>query len=695
MTEIQDRAVSVYKELAKVPSLDSVSVINEDNILHWQAKWSHRDIARQAKISYTNTGSITCKDGELVSVKSPFTSEIATEKLMSISSSKLKARLQEIEVKSEKHHFLEIWKGSQKISSTDLTKENKHGLVHANPVFGCLNWSNASNKIVYVAEKKPTKSKSFFEKSEEGDLVGDEFIHKEDWGEQLVGSYHPTLFMFDVDSREITDLTEFLPDDVSIACALWSKNDRSLYILAWKASPWKLGLIYCKNRFSTLYKLDLENKKLTTLTDEKSCVFSPLITSDGNFLVYLESVPLGPHMQCYKLMCIDLKEDSEKSPRVVVDIVNQQSDSSRFQGLFIDRMTDDCWLSNGHQLIVASLHRSHIALLSIDIKSGDVKILEKEGAWNILRVENDILFASFSSPNNPTRFKVGKFDAEKISWIDIDVPVSKVDGVEWEILTHKPNEENQKYPGLDYESILTKPSADVPVRGLLVNPHGGPHALYFASFNEFAAGFCQLGFAVLQVNYRGSLGFGQNNVLSLPGNIGRQDVEDVQQAAERVAKDLSIPPRRIVVHGGSHGGFLTLQLVGQYPDFYSAGATRNPVANLSSFPGLTDIMDWCYYEGGEEFSYGKVASPEVVLKLLKCSPIIHVSKVKAPLLFMLGLDDLRVPPAQSVEYVHALQGLGKKVKVLAYPKNNHPIAAVDAEADCFVNMAKWFSEHSC
>jgi len=157
--------------------------------------------------------------------------------------------------------------------------------------------------------------------------------------------------------------------------------------------------------------------------------------------------------------------------------------------------------------------------------------------------------------------------------------------------------------------------------------------------------------------------------------------------------DLSIPPGKIMIHGGSHGGFLTLQLVGQYPDFYTAGATRNPVTNMISKAGTNDIMDWCYLEAGSYFSYDKIPTPKHVTNLLQCSPIVHVAKVKAPLLIMIGLLDMRVPPSQSFEYIHALKGSGKKVKVLTYPNNNHSIGCVDAEADCFINIVKWFSEH--
>ena len=85
---------------------------------------------------------------------------------------------------------------------------------------------------------------------------------------------------------------------------------------------------------------------------------------------------------------------------------------------------------------------------------------------------------------------------------------------------------------------------------------------------------------MLLVNYRGSTGYGQDSIDSLPGDIGTQDVRDMQQAAETCMKQFNF--LKAVVYGGSHGGFLSAHLVGQYPDYYTAAAIRNPVIQLES-----------------------------------------------------------------------------------------------------------------
>lgn len=131
------------------------------------------------------------------------------------------------------------------------------------------------------------------------------------------------------------------------------------------------------------------------------------------------------------------------------------------------------------------------------------------------------------------------------------------------------------------------------------------------------------------MNYRGSLGFGQDSVYSLPGNVGTQDVRDVQVwpqhvvltprhptclrvpprrssratclsgcplwwqlCVERVLQESSLDAGRVALVGGSHGGFLACHLLGQFPDTYHACVVRNPVVNIASMVAATDIPDW-------------------------------------------------------------------------------------------------------
>lgn len=187
--------------------------------------------------------------------------------------------------------------------------------------------------------------------------------------------------------------------------------------------------------------------------------------------------------------------------------------------------------------------------------------------------------------------------------ISID-PLPSRDGITSFIL-HTPYDEMIED---DIESILLLPppgeSSDLPP--LLVCPHGGPHSAFSTAYVPHYSDYLCLygGYAVLLVNYRGSTGYGQKQLNSLPGKIGVVDVHDVYAATQAMIS-LS-PPRvsaRCAVFGGSHGGFLTAHMIGQYPDLYVAAALRNPVINIPAMFTTSDIPDWCVVEASGLGSY--------------------------------------------------------------------------------------------
>lgn len=105
---------------------------------------------------------------------------------------------------------------------------------------------------------------------------------------------------------------------------------------------------------------------------------------------------------------------------------------------------------------------------------------------------------------------------------------------------------------------------------------------------------------MLLVNYRGSLGAGQNSVDFLLGRIGKSDVADCIQATQQAFNQYPwLDSNRTVLVGGSHGGFLVTHLSGQYPDMFKAVVARNPVIDVASMSIISDIPDWysvnCYF----------------------------------------------------------------------------------------------------
>lgn len=187
----------------------------------------------------------------------------------------------------------------------------------------------------------------------------------------------------------------------------------------------------------------------------------------------------------------------------------------------------------------------------------------------------------------------------------------------------------------DNESILILPpssqNSSGKLPGLLVCPHGGPHSAfttaYVAQYSDFLSYLG--GYAILLVNYRGSIGYGQKPLESLPGNIGTIDVKDVYDATLSVLS-LNPPlvdssPSNRAIFGGSHGGFLTAHMIGQYPQLYAAAALRNPVINIPPMFTTSDIPDWTVVEacgiGSYDFGKYQLPSNDQLVQMYESSPI--------------------------------------------------------------------------
>ncbi|XP_054901935.1 acylamino-acid-releasing enzyme isoform X1 [Poeciliopsis prolifica] len=712
----------VYRELSLFPSLsraDVGPVITSQyggKYSNIYTEWSQRDLERNENVKFCRQYIVFHDDKSVVySGTSGNCTEVKGELLNKDSpSGEMKAVIRECTVKGEEKQFLEIWSKNIKVKSINLTALKKHGKVYEDEQFGSLVWSHSETHLLYVAEKKRPETKSFFQtelpelssiedeeetmRAEKKDTVkGEQFVYYEDWGEALVGKSCPVLCVLDIEGDNVSVL-EGLPDSISPGQAFWAPGDTGVVFIGWWHEPFRLGLKYCPNRRSSLFYVDLTGGKCEQLSSDNSAVFSPRLSPDQCRIIYLECSVYGPHMQCCKLCMYDWYT---KKTSVVVDIVGRPREDG-FTGIYSSQLSPKCWSADSQRVVVACPQRSRKDLLVVDTSTGSITSLTAKseiGNWCLLNIERDLMVVSCSSPNCPPNLRVGflpgKDSQEQVVWVTLEESQTLPD-IDWQIKTFTPSEglDNHQYPGTDFEAVLMKPKevkegVKLP---LIVLPHGGPHSVIVAEWLLSTSVFCRMGFGVLLVNYRGSLGFGQDSILSLLGNVGSQDVMDVQYAVESVL-DAEFDREKVAISGGSHGGFLACHLIGQYPGFYKACVARNPVVNLASMIGSTDIPDWCVVEAGYGYSPDCLPDPAVWEQMLNKSPIKYVPQVRTPVLLTLGEDDKRVPNKQGIEYYKALKAKQIPVRLLWYPGNNHSLSKVDAESDGFMNIALWIIQH--
>ncbi|XP_041046805.1 acylamino-acid-releasing enzyme-like isoform X3 [Carcharodon carcharias] len=525
-------------------------------------------------------------------------------------------------------------------------------------------------------------------------LEGDQYLYWEDWGETLVKRNTPVLCVLDIESGNIF-IMQGIPEHISPGQAIWAPKDTGIIFVGWWHLPWRLGLKYCTNRKSALYCVDLTGSECLQISSGVNSVRSPRLSPDQRHVIYLEGGNVKTHHQCYNLSLYNL---DNKEISTVVKIVDYPIVDG-FTGIYSSELALNCWASDSQRVIIDTAQRSRKDLIIVNSATGIVTSLitdSEAGSWTLLDIHQDLMVVSCSSPNCPPALKVGFLPAagkeQGIAWVALDEaePLPEID---WKILTFTPpfEQANPKFPGLQFESILLIPGHEKEVKPpLVVIPHGGPNSIFVVSWMLLPVALCKLGYAVLLVNYRGSSGFGQDSIRSLPGNIGSQDVKDVQYAVESVLKEGCVDSDKVLLIGGSHGGFIGCHLICQYPGFYKAFATRNPVINLVSKLGTTDIPDHTMVQAGFDFAPDQLPTPSVLTALLSKSPITCVSQVRTPVLIMLGEKDKRIHPTQGLELYRALRARSAPVRLLWYPDDNHSLSKVGTEADVFMNIALWF-----
>ncbi|KAK8933434.1 hypothetical protein KSP39_PZI015418 [Platanthera zijinensis] len=582
---------------------------------------------------------------------------------------------------------------------------------------------------------------------------------EEDWGETYSKKRSPALFIVHINSGKVQAL-KGVSKSLSVGQVIWvpsvsSARAQYLVFVGWSSengpqqTPRKLGIKYCYNRPCALYAIrahleghdddkaavntkEVDSTGAIILTADFGSAFFPKFSPDGKFLVFLSAksaVDSGAHWATNSLHRLDWpadgKPNSSAKVSCVVPVIMCPEDGF-FPGLYCSYPLLYPWLSDGYTIILSSIWHSTVAILSINILSGKVSQISPRDtlySWDILAVDGNDILAVTSSPINPPQLKYGYYtshlEESSWNWLDVSSPVAgcsdKVrflmsskqcsilkipvnnlsdtlsEGAkkpfEATFISHSSSESKETYRGNKKEGIRSP---------LILILHGGPHSVISTTYSKSLAFLSSLGYNLLAVNYRGSLGFGEEALQSLPGKIGSQDVNDVLAALDYVSERGLVDRSRVAVLGGSHGGFLTSHLIGQAPDRFVAAALRNPVCNLSLMVGTSDIPDWCYIEAygkaGKDI-FSEAPSNEQLSDFYSKSPISHISKVKTPTLFLLGAQDRRVPVSNGLQYARALRERGVEVKVMVFPDDAHGLERPQSDFESHLNIGVWFDKY--
>ncbi len=250
--------------------------------------------------------------------------------------------------------------------------------------------------------------------------------------------------------------------------------------------------------------------------------------------------------------------------------------------------------------------------------------------------------------------------------------------------------------GKKIEGYLTLPAGtaldqakQLPV---VVNPHGGPWARDGWGFNPEGQFLANRGFAVLQVNFRGSTGFGREFWESSFRQWGRTMQDDITDGVQWLIEKGIADKNRIAIYGASYGGYAVLAGMAFTPDLYACGIDYVGVSNLFSFMGTIPP----YWEPFKLMMYEMVGNPEdeADAEMLRAaSPVFHADKIKSPLFIAQGAKDPRVNIAESDQMVDAMRTRSVEVEYMVKENEGHGFHNEENRFDFYRAMEGFLKKH--
>jgi dienelactone hydrolase len=368
--------------------------------------------------------------------------------------------------------------------------------------------------------------------------------------------------------------------------------------------------------------------------------------------------------------------------------VNKDGDDLRQETFGKGDDRDFTVLSNGTLLFVSN-RQLHVEW-SLWIKRPDrdaEPIFGRNGFVRSVAVSPDEKWVSFlySTPTQP--FELYAFDLMSGDLVQ----VSKNTPEELKQVVIQPDvisymSGDREVQGILYLPDSTATEAKIPA---IIKLHGGPSVHDGLDWKSPCQFFASRGYAVLIINYTGSVGYGKAFEEKNFYSIGKEDCDDVAAAARYLKSLKEINIGKIGVTGGSYGGYLTNLVIGRYPHLFDVAVSRYGISNWNTifdFERLNLVV--------RTFFLNRLGPGELNTDLYtKASPVTYADSVITPFLIVHGDSDTIVPYNQSQEFFNVLTEKEKFVKFVTYEDEGHGWSKKETRKDAYRRMEEWFEKY--
>lgn len=244
--------------------------------------------------------------------------------------------------------------------------------------------------------------------------------------------------------------------------------------------------------------------------------------------------------------------------------------------------------------------------------------------------------------------------------------------------------------GLTIHGYLTLPiNREEKNLACIINPHGGPEARDVWKYNPEVQFLANQGYCVLQMNFRGSTGYGRDFWQAGYGQWGLKMQDDITDGVQWLIQQGIADPKRIGIYGTSYGGYAALAGVAFTPDLYAAAVDYVGISSL--FTILESIPT--YWKPFLEQQYAMIGHPERDKeRLIATSPLLHADKIKTPLFIAQGANDPRVNKLESDRMVAALKSRGVSIEYMVKDNEGHGFANEENRIDFYHAMQTFLAK---
>jgi dipeptidyl aminopeptidase/acylaminoacyl peptidase len=527
-----------------------------------------------------------------------------------------------------------------------------------------VTWSPDSKQIAFVSSTPGPET------TEAGGdpMVITRYLYKPTAGEGLThfnDNRRLHIFIVDAGTRQVRQATDGTYDEHSID---WSPDGK--------------GILFASNREPNsdeffnydLFALNVADESVGRLTATESCEYAPRWSPEGRTIAYSGT----------KRGLTDRETTMEDTH---VWLINADGSNRREIGADMDnRQSHPTWGNDGAVYFTAQ-ERGSVRLYRLRVSGGTPETVVNElgsvGSWSVGK--DGIMLYSYAGPHDMAEMYMKSASAtERLTDLNTEVLRGKA-LAEVEPLWFTSNDNR-----FEVEAFLTKPlglTADSK-HPLIVAIHGGPHGQNGPAFNFEAQVYAGRGWATLNVNYRGSTGYGQKFADAVFGDQDGNEGQDVLYGVSAaVRRNLWIDRDRMGIEGVSYGGQLSDWLITQTNEFKAAIPIAG-ISNLISYNYMT------YYNQYEEMEFGQFLHQGNLMDIAwERSALKHVANVRTPTMLMHGENDPDVPIAEAEQYYIALKDVGVETVFVRYPREGHGLAETRHQVDRLDRSVAWYEKH--